>query len=158
MENIIYYIITIILLTISIVKDRKKTKKALKKGIKSLLNILPQFIGLITAVGILVAILNPTVISKIIGESSGWVGVLLASVVGSLTLIPAFVAYPTSGMLVENGAGYMQIAAFISTLMMVGIITYPIEVKYFGRKITLIRNIFSFLFAFVVAFIIGQVV
>ncbi len=158
MESLAFYIIAITLTIISLIKDKKKTKMALKKGIKSLNNILPQFLGLITAVGILVAILNPTTISKIIGESSGWIGVILASIVGSLTLIPAFVAFPTAAMLVENGAGYMQIAAFISTLMMVGIMTYPIEVKYLGRKVTLIRNILSFLFAFFVAFIAGKVV
>lgn len=157
MINSIFYLIAIILVIISFFKDKKKTKMALKKGFKAFNGIFPQFLGLITAVGILISVLNPDVISSIIGESSGWTGVLLASIVGSVTLIPAFVAFPTASMLVENGAGYMQIAAFISTLMMVGVMTYPIEVKYLGKKVTLVRNLLSFLFAFFVALIIGMV-
>lgn len=158
MENLIFYIFATVLLFLSFLKDRNKTIMALKKGVKAFSGIFPQFLGLITAVGILVAILNPEVISKIIGKSSGWFGVIIASIIGSLTLIPGFVAFPTAAMLLENGAGYMQIAAFISTLMMVGIMTYPIEVKYFGKKIALVRNILSFLFSLFVAYIIGKVV
>ena len=58
----------------------------------------------------------------------------------------------------ENGAGYMQIAAFVSTLMMVGIITIPVEIKYFGKKISILRNVLAFFFSFLVAAIIGMVV
>ena len=51
----------------------------------------------------------------------------------------------------------MQLAAFVSTLMMVGIITIPIERKTFGLKATLTRNIAAFLFSFVVAVVMGVV-
>jgi len=51
----------------------------------------------------------------------------------------------------------MQIGAFISTLMMVGVVTIPVEIKYFGRKMTLLRNFMAFLFSFFVAYVIGKV-
>ena len=73
-------------------------------------------------------------------------------------MIPGFVAFPTAAMLLNNGAGYMQIGAFVSTLMMVGVVTAPVEMKYFGKHLTIMRNVLSFLFSFVVAFIIGKVV
>lgn len=158
MGNYILYGITIILLIISAFKDKKKTKMALKKALKAFENILPEFLTVIMFVGVLLAILNAELISKIIGTNSGWFGVILAAVVGSITLIPGFVAFPTAAMLVENGAGYMQIGAFISTLMMVGIVTMPVEMKYFGKKLTILRNIFAFIFSFIVAYIIGRVV
>jgi len=43
-------------------------------------------------------------------------------------------------------------------LMMVGIVTMPIEIKYFGKKTTILRNIFAFIFSFVVAYVIRLVV
>lgn len=61
-------------------------------------------------------------------------------------------------MLLKSGAGYMQIGAFISALMMVGIVTFPVEVKYFGKKVALLRNVLAFLFSFLVTFVIGKVV
>ncbi|NLY73467.1 MAG: permease, partial [Tissierellia bacterium] len=87
-----------------------------------------------------------------------WYGTIAGALVGSITLIPAFVAFPMAAILLENGAGYMQLSAFVSTLTMVGLITVPLEVKFFGRKFTLIRNLMAFLLAFVVAFVIGKVV
>jgi len=131
---------------------------ALKKAWKAFENILPQLLGILFLVGVLLALFNTDVISSLIGTESGWWGILLSAVVGSLTLIPGFVAFPTAAIILENGAGYMQIAAFISTLMMVGIITLPVEMQYFGRRLAIIRNIFAFIFSFFVAFVIGKVV
>ncbi len=158
MQNIIFYSLAIGLLIVSFVKDKKKTKMALMKAWKSFQNILPQMLGILTTVGIIIAFLNPQVISKIIGGSSGYLGVLLAALVGSITLIPGFIAFPTASILLQNGAGYMQIGAFISTLMMVGLMTMPVEIKFFGKKSTFIRNALAFVFSFLVAFVIGKVV
>lgn len=158
MQNKIFYILTAVLLVISYSKNKTKTKKALLKAWKSFENILPQMLGILTTVGIIIALLNPEVISKIIGGSSGYVGVTLAAIVGSITLIPGFIAFPTAAILVQNGAGYMQIGAFISSLMMVGLMTIPMEIRFFGKKSTFIRNFLAFLFSFIVAFVIGKVV
>lgn len=158
MQNIIFYALTIVLITISYFKDKSKTKQALKKAWKSFENILPQMLGILTSVGIIIAFLNPEVISNIIGSSSGWLGVILAAAVGSITLIPGFVAFPTAAILLQNGAGYMQLGAFISTLMMVGVMTMPVEIKFFGKKSTFLRNALAFSFSFIVAFVIGKVV
>ncbi|MFA9397297.1 MAG: permease [Clostridiaceae bacterium] len=155
--NISLYIITIALLGVSYFKNKGKTKKALKKAWKAFENILPQFLGVIVLVGIMLAVFDAEFISKIIGSESGWYGTIVSAVVGAITLIPGFIAFPTAEMLLENGAGYMQIGAFVSTLMMVGVVTVPVEVKYFGKKITITRNILAFIFSFVVAFIIGKV-
>ena len=157
MQNYILYGITGILLLLSFVKDKKKTKQSMKKAWKALENILPQFLGIITLIGFVLAILNPQVISQIIGSSSGWWGVVLAAIVGAITLIPGFIAFPTAALLLHNGAGYMQIAAFISSLMMVGVVTLPLEIKHFGKKASLLRNLLAFVFAFVAAFVIGKV-
>ena len=158
MSNYILYGLTILLLVFSYYKNKKKTKMALKKAWKAFENILPEFLTVIMFVGVLLAVFNAQLISKVIGNNSGWLGVVIAAVVGAITLIPGFVAFPTAAMLLQNGAGYMQIGAFLSTLMMVGVVTMPVEIKYFGKKLTLLRNLFAFIFSFLVAYIIGKVV
>ena len=107
--------------------------------------------------GILLAALSPETISKLVGQKSGWLGMIIASVIGSITLIPGFVAFPLASALLNNGAGIMQIAVFISTLMMVGIVTVPLEIKYFGKKAAIVRNISAFVFSYIVAIVIGMV-
>lgn len=158
MSNYILYGTTIVLLLISFFKDKSKTKKSLKKAWKAFSNILPEILVVISLVGVLLSILNTNTISKIIGSDSGWFGVILSSIIGAITLIPGFVAFPTAAILLDNGAGYMQIGAFISALMMVGIVTIPVETKYFGKKLTILRNVLALIFSFVVAAIIGLVV
>ncbi len=158
MHNKIFYSLAFILLTISFFKDKTKTKKSLLKAWKSFENILPQMLGMITFIGIIIALFSPDTISKIIGNSSGWLGVLAAAIIGSITLIPAFVAFPMAAILIQNGAGYMQISAFASTLTMVGLLTMPLEIKFFGKKFTILRNSLAFILSFFVAFVIGKVV
>ena len=155
--DIALYVVTGVLLLVSFYKDKKKTKMALKKAWKAFENIMPEFLVVILLVGLLLAIMNPEMISGIIGDKSGWFGVILAAVLGSITLIPGFVAFPMTALLLDGGAGYMQIGAFISALMMVGIVTIPVEIKYFGKKLTIYRNVLAFIFSFVVALVIGMV-
>lgn len=130
---------------------------ALKKAWKSFENILPQFLSILLIIGMMLAVLSPEVISGLIGSKSGWLGMFSAAIIGSITLIPGFIAFPLASALIKNGAGFMQIAVFISTLMMVGIVTMPVEMKYFGKKATILRNVLAFVFSFIVAAAIGAV-
>lgn len=156
--NLGLYTLTLLLLGLSYLKDREKTKKALKKGLKAFENILPQFLGVIVLIGMLLAILTPETISEVMGDQSGWQGVLISGVIGAVTLMPGFIAFPTADMLLKNGAGYVQIAAFISTLMMVGVVTLPVEIRYFGKRFAILRNSIAFVFSFFVACVIGILV
>ena len=153
----ILYFTAVLGLGISFYKDREKTKIALKKAWKSFENILPQFLSILLIIGLALSYLSPENISSLIGSSSGWYGTITAALLGSVTLIPGFIAFPLASALLKNGAGYMQIAAFVSTLMMVGIVTVPMEIKIFGKKATLIRNISAFAFSIIVAIVIGAI-
>jgi len=130
---------------------------ALKKAWKSFENILPQLLSILIIIGVMLAVLTPDQISMFLGKQSGWWGVMTAAFIGAVTLIPGFVAFPLAAALLHGGAGYMQIAAFVSALMMVGIITIPVEVSYFGKKTTIIRNFLAFVFSLIVAAVMGVV-
>ena len=157
MFTYLLYALAIAGLGVSFFKDRQKTKMALKKAWKAFKNILPQFLSILVIIGLVFAILTPETITKLLGANSGIWGVLVASLIGSITLIPGFVAFPLAAALLKSGAGYMQIAAFVSTLMMVGIVTMPLEIKTFGKRATLVRNISAYAFSLVSAFVIGVV-
>ena len=130
---------------------------ALIKAWKAFENILPQLLTIFLIIGFALAVFPPETIRKLLGSESGFWGVLAAAVIGSVTLMPGFVAFPLAAALLKSGAGYMQLAAFVSTLMMVGVITIPIERKTFGLRATIVRNSAAFLFSFVVAVVMGAV-
>jgi uncharacterized membrane protein YraQ (UPF0718 family) len=151
------YLIAFGCLILSYCKNKQKTITALKKGLKAFLNVFPAFAGVLALVGLTLTLLTPDMISMVIGSGTGFLGMFITSIIGSITLIPGFVAFPLAASLLEKGAGTMQIAVFISTLMMVGFVTMPLESKYFGKKETILRNSFSYIFSFVVAVIIGVI-
>lgn len=152
------YVIALGFFVASFLKDRKKTKQALMKGIKSVEGILPQFLVVVIFISISLSVLKTETISRFIGESSGIAGMIVASLVGAITLIPGFVAFPAAGELLHNGAGTLQIAAFVSSLMMVGVITLPMEIQYFGKRAAILRNVIALLFSFCAAFFVAWVV
>lgn len=131
MYTILLYSITLAGLLVSYIKNKQKTKKALKKAYSSLRNILPQFMAVILLIGLLLTLLSPETISKLLGGNTGFIGIMISSVVGSITILPGFIAFPLIAALAGNGAGVAQMAAFASSLMMVGMATAPLESKIF---------------------------
>lgn len=153
----ILYGLAVCLLGLSSLRDKRKTGMALRRAGRMFLNVLPQFIAILFLAGLVLAILEPAAIERIIGTESGVWGMLLAAGVGSIILVPALIAFPIVSELLANGAGVAQMAVFISTLTTVGIVTLPLETRYFGKKVALFRNALAFLFSFALAFVVGVV-
>ena len=158
MFTIILYCVAGCLLALSFFKDRQKTKAALRKAWKSFENILPPLLTVLFIIGILLSILDAQTISSLLGAESGVIGLTLAAVLGSITLIPGFVAFPLAASLLRAGAGYGQITMFVTTLMMVGVVTLPLEIKYFGRKLALRRNGLALISAVMISLLIGGLI
>jgi uncharacterized membrane protein YraQ (UPF0718 family) len=154
----ILYVVSIGFLVVSFVKDRGKTRSALIKAVRAFLGILPDFATVLAIVGLVLTFLSPSIVAGLIGKGTGILGMLITSVVGAITLIPGFVAFPLAKSLLDRGAGIMQIAVFVSTLMMVGFVTTPLEIRYFGKRVTVLRNVLAYVFSFIVAAVIGVVV
>lgn len=155
LKNIMIYLFTAVLTIILFIIDQEKTIKGVKLGIKKIRKNSPVFLNMIILVAFSLYFISDDLIIKYLGEGSGFIGMIIASFFGSITFMPGFVAFPLAGILIEKGVSYSVIAAFSTTLMMVGIITYPVEKEFFGVKITLIRNILSLLIAVIVSISIG---
>ncbi len=149
------YVLTVLLLLVSVFKSVDKTFKSLKIALKKFTNILPAFLSMLILISIILYLVPDRVILKYLGNQNKFIGIMLASFFGSITLMPGFIAYPLCGILLKKGVTYMVLSGFSTTLMMVGIMTYPIEKAYFGIKVTIIRNTISFFIAIVVALATG---
>jgi len=139
----------------SLITSREKTLKALKISYRRFINILPAFLIMLILVSVVLFLLPDYVISNYLGVENKFTGVLLASLLGSITLMPGFIAFPLAGILLKKGVVYMVLSAFTTTLMMVGVLTYPIEKQYFGVKVTIMRNAISLLIALIIAVVTG---
>ena len=142
-------------LIISLTKNRQKTKQALKTALKSFFRMAPAVLILLILVGLLTGFFKPELVSPLLGDRSGILGVALASIAGAILMIPSLIAFPLTASIVESGASPGVAAAFITTLTMIGFVTLPIEMKEMGKKLTLMRNGISFIIAVAIALIMG---
>ncbi|MBS6184665.1 MAG: permease [Clostridium celatum] len=157
MTSIILYSLAIVSIIISFIKDKSKTKESIILGLKSFENILPQFLFIIISIGILLSFLTTDTISKILGNSSGFIGIIIADIMGAITMMPTFVAFSLGNTLLLNGAGYAQVGTLVSSLVLIGLMTFPLEVKYIGKRAALLRNVIAFIFSIIVGIILGRI-
>ncbi|PIS14350.1 permease [Candidatus Shapirobacteria bacterium CG09_land_8_20_14_0_10_39_12] len=153
----IFIIVSIILSLISFFLDRNKTILGFKKGLKMFKSIAIPFLNILILVSLALYFIPQSLIIKYLGAGSGIWGLAIASFVGSVTLIPGFISYPIAAALVKQGASYATVATFMTTLMMVGVVTFPLEAKYFGNKVAAIRNILNFITAIIIGLLVGLV-
>jgi uncharacterized membrane protein YraQ (UPF0718 family) len=151
------YIIAGTALIASLIADRKKTRKAFNMALKRSGKMLPAMSVMLVLVSFLPVNISETVLLRYFGDHNLSVSVLLAALLGSISLLPGFITFPLCGILLEKGVSYMVLSAFTTTLMMVGVMTYPVEKAYLGHKVTILRNALSFGIALAVALMTGIV-
>jgi len=141
----------------SLVKDKQKTFNSMKMAKGMMKNMVGQIVGILLLIGLILTFIPPEVIKSTLGESNTFISTIVSALAGSITLIPAFVAFPLVGSLVDAGASIIPAVAFLTTLTMVGLVTFPLEKREFGLKFAIIRNIFSFVFAVIIALVMGVI-
>jgi len=146
------------LLAFSMFKDKEKTKEALKKALFMGKGMALSIFSVIFAIGLILALLPPNQIADLISTQNVFVATIAAAAFGTITLIPAFIAFPLIGTLANAGVGVMPAVAFLTTLTMVGVVTFPLEKKAFGTKFAITRNALSFIFAIIIAGIMGVII
>lgn len=144
-------------LIVSLLKDRRKTWTALKVAWNATRRLAPAILAVILAIGLFLGFMPPSWIARTLGSQGGFLGVIIASFLGALLFIPAVLAFPMGASLLESGASVMSVAAFITTLTMVGFVFLPIEIKELGKRFAILRNGLSFVAAVIIAVIMGLI-
>ena len=153
----IYLIIAIVLFGISFLKDKQRSKEALKATFNIFYVVLPVLVFVFVLMGLIEVYISRETIVSILGQKSGILGILYAEIVGSVALFMPPAVFPFGGYLLKNGASYGSIAGFVFTAILIGITTLPLEFKLLGKRFTIFRNIFTFVLAFFIALLMEVV-
>jgi len=153
----IYLLIAGILLVISAINDRQKTKKALLVTLRTMLTVFPVLFLVFTLMGLIGAFVPKEVIATWLGSGSGLFSIVLGEVIGSVALILPAAVFPFSGFLHDQGANYGALVGFIMTAILIGISSLPLEIKIFGLRFTVVRNVLTFGLVFVMGIIFMEV-
>ena len=154
---IVFISLSVALSALSFFLDRKKTLAGFKRGWNMFKNVLVPFLSILILVSVLLYLIPPSVITQYLGANSGVLGFSIAALVGSITLIPGFISYPIAAGLIDQGASYAVVATFMTTLMMVGVVTLPLEIRYLGRTAAIMRNALNFVAAVIIGLAVGLI-
>lgn len=149
-------VITALAVLASLIADRRKTLMGVRRGLRMLVGLLPTLVGVLAAVSLLMAAVSPATLEQWLG-GGGPLPFVAALIIGSIALIPGLIAFPLAGVLKDNGATTAVLASFITTLLMVGVLTLPIEIRFLGRRIALWRNLLALGGAIVVALVMTAI-
>jgi uncharacterized membrane protein YraQ (UPF0718 family) len=144
-------------LAFSFARDRERTLRALKAALGMGRGLAGSILSIIFLIGLILTVLPPERIADFAGRQSEFVATVASATFGTITLIPAFIAFPLVGTLVDAGVGVVPAVAFLTTLTMVGLVTFPLERRSFGLKFAATRNALSFGFAILIALAMGVI-
>lgn len=155
--TIAMWIITIIFMLYSFAKNKEKTINALKNAIRMGRSMVLSILTVILIIGLILAFIPAESIASFIESQNPIIATIGSALAGAITLIPAFIAFPLVGTLVDASVNIVAAVAFLTTLTMVGIVTFPLEKKEFGLKFAITRNVLSFIFAILIALVMGVI-
>lgn len=128
---------------------------AVKNGLTLFSKMITSILSILILLSLVFYLVPNEMIINYLGENSGFLGFITSSILGSIAMIPGFIVFPMTGLLKDMGISISIISVFITTLMMVGVVTLPLEIKYFGRKAAILRNLLSLIGALVVGLLVS---
>lgn len=137
--------------------DRARSGVALRRAAEAFARVLPGLVVVTLLASSALAVLGPEGVSRLVGQRSGPRGMLAAAAIGSLTLLPGFVAFPLAAALLRDGAGVPQVILFVSTSTMVSPLTLAEEARTFGGRVALTRNALALALSVASAAVLGAV-
>jgi uncharacterized membrane protein YraQ (UPF0718 family) len=151
------YVLTAVLVALSLFASRTKTVQALRIALRRFMRVAPAFVVMLVLIAVALYFAPEQALLRVLAPESKWGAVGAALGVGSVSIMPGFIAFPLCGVLLERGALYMVLSAFSTTLMMVGVVTFPVERSYLGARLAVIRSVTSLFIALAVAVATGLV-
>ena len=144
--NLIVYAIALVLAVAAYLKGEQRHILGITEATKTFLLVLPALIGAFLIAGYIRVLVPEDVVREWVGEESGFKGVLVGYLAGTLTFGGPFVSFPIAASLYHAGGSVKIVTTYITSCALWGggIIFY--EFSILGPKLFTIRIAASILF------------
>ena len=127
-------------------------KKTFKQTLMWFKELIPMLLGILLLISIFKELGVFNYLSNYL--SNNFISVIIADIFGSLSAWSTINAYIIADSFWKLDENILIITTFLIAWITVWFIQIPAEIYFFGKKFTIIRNIISFIFAIVAAYII----
>ncbi|SFV50476.1 Conserved protein, permease-related [hydrothermal vent metagenome] len=119
--------------------------------------IAPMLLAVIGLIGLFKAYVTPQMLRTLFNGAT-FHDMLVGTGVGAISVGQPFISYIIGGELLDHGASFYGVTAFILSFVTLGVVQLPMEFGIFGARFTLARNLLSLLFAFLVSWAVTYTV
>jgi len=144
--TIIIGTLALILIIIGYFRGGGEHIAGLKIGGNLLIQVLPLMILALIVAGMVQVLIPREIISRWLGAESGIKGILIGTLMGSLTPSGPFVSLPIAAGFLRVGASVGTLVAFMTAWSILAVHRLPMEVGIMGWKFALIRLATTFFF------------
>lgn len=123
----------------------------------SLIDILLILIPIFILVGLLDVWVDKETMIKLMGEKSGFQGILIAFLLGSVTAIPIYGLFPIVSLLLKKGSKISNVFIFLCSSCNIRIPLLLFEMVSMGWKFMLIRYILNIIGILIIAFLMEKI-
>lgn len=131
-----------------------KIKKSILSTFNALKKTIPILLGVVLLISLAISLIPKSFYLKLF-TGNVLLDSLIGGVFGSIAAGNPITSYVIGGELMVMGISMVAIASFILCWVSVGILQIPAEILMLGKKFTIYRNVVSFIFAIIIAIIIG---
>ena len=144
--NVIVYAVVLVLAVLAYLKGEERHTLGITEAIKTLLLVLPTLIGAFLIAGYVHVLVPEDVVREWLGEESGFKGVIVGYLAGTLTFGGTFISFPIAASLYHAGGSVRTVTTYITSwaLWGGGIIFY--EFSILGPRLFTIRLVASIFF------------
>jgi len=144
--TIVMALIAVILVVIGYSKGEGQHVTGLKSALKMTIDILPLLIFAFIVAGMIKVLLPQELMSRWVGEESGFRGILIGTVAGGIMPGGPYVSLPLAAGMLRAGAGLGTMVAFLTAWSLWAVSRMPMELGILGWKFTLVRLACTFFF------------
>jgi uncharacterized membrane protein YraQ (UPF0718 family) len=144
--TIIMAVLALVLLYIGYQKGEGQHVTGLKSAFDMVIQILPLLVFAFIVAGMVRVLLPQELLSKWVGQESGFRGILIGTVAGGLAPGGPYVSLPVAAGLLRAGASIGTMVAFLTGWSLWAVSRLPMEVGILGWKFTVVRLATTFFF------------
>lgn len=132
-------IITVLILLVLVLVNIELGKKAIMISGKSLLEMLMIIPPVFILLGLLDVWVEKETMIKLLGEKSGFKGIVIAFIIGSAAAGPLYGAFPIAAVFMKKGVKFSNILIFIGAWSTTKVPMFMFELSSLGPRFALTR-------------------